>query len=50
MKSLKKAICYLLMFAMLFTTWGMTEVQAADDVSVSGATYPDWIKKEECLF
>lgn len=45
MKRLKKVICCLLMFAILFSTWGMTEVQAADDVSVSGATYPDWIKK-----
>lgn len=43
----KKLLCVMLAFFMLiaYTAAGGMEVKAADGCSVSGATYPDWIKQ-----
>lgn len=45
MRRMKKVICLLLAVSLLLGLASRMETKAADSISVSNATYPDWIKK-----
>ncbi|MGN0170022.1 MAG: RICIN domain-containing protein [Lachnospiraceae bacterium] len=45
MRRMKKVLCFLLAVSLLFSLTVGMETKAADSISVSNATYPDWIKK-----
>lgn len=45
MRRMKKVLCFLLAVSLLFSLTAGMETKAADSISVSNATYPEWIKK-----